>query len=230
MFKPYPKKIEYLKIAKHLVDNGYSVLMYDLRNHGKSEKGINQWITLGVEEYKDVLAAVNFISMHGTYKNSHIGLLSLCMGSVSTIYAYGIEGGLKENDNIKAFIAVQPQGGVTFLRSFGFSEKQIKGANTLNMERGGRDLYSSFVPYLEKVSVPTMVVQGKMDPWTDINEVKSYYDKLQVEKEMFWIEDADKRFDAYDYFSHSPEKMLTYFNKHMDNESKRNLRKYLPGK
>ena len=38
---------------------------------------------------------------------------------------------------------------------------------------------------------------------------------LAVEKEMFWIDGEKKRLYAYDYFGHSPEKMLEFFNKHL---------------
>ena len=60
-----------------------------------------------------------------------------------------------------------------------------------------------------------MVVQNSNDPWTNFDSVKQYYDELTVEKEMFWIDGAKKRFAAYDYFGHSPEKMLDFFNKYL---------------
>ncbi len=68
--RPYPNKIEYLQTIKHLVEAGYAVLMYDQRNHGNSDTGTNQWITGGVDESKDVLAAVKYISTHPEYKDS----------------------------------------------------------------------------------------------------------------------------------------------------------------
>ncbi len=56
------EEINFLKHCKDLVDKGYSVLMYDFRNHGNSSSGSCEWVTWGPEEAKDVLAAVEFIS------------------------------------------------------------------------------------------------------------------------------------------------------------------------
>lgn len=215
LVKVWPKDIEFLRHVKHLVNEGYTVLMYDLRNHGNSDKGTVEWVTGGVEEYKDVLAAVKFISTHDKYKDADIGLLSICMGAMSTTYAYGIKGGLQENKNIKALLAIQPLGYVDFLKGFGFSEKQIEKANKLNLGRGGKDFYSNCMPQVKHITVPTMLVQNKNDPWTNLDWIKQYYDNLNVEKEMFWIDGEKNRFVAYDYFSHSPERMLNFFKKYL---------------
>ena len=53
--------------------------MFDLRNHGQSQEGTNKWITWGLDERLDVFAVINFISNHKDYKNTKIGLLSICM-------------------------------------------------------------------------------------------------------------------------------------------------------
>ena len=73
MIKMWDKDIEFLNQAKYLVDAGYTVLMYDFRNHGESGSGPRPWITWGPEESKDVIAAVDFISHHPDYKDSEIG-------------------------------------------------------------------------------------------------------------------------------------------------------------
>ncbi len=83
--------IHFLDQAKYLVEAGYSVLMYDLRNHGNSGTGTTPWVTWGTEERKDVLGAVQYIANHPKYAQSEIGLLSICMGAASTTFAYGLE-------------------------------------------------------------------------------------------------------------------------------------------
>lgn len=211
----YDKKIEYLNTVKHLVNAGYSVLMYDLRNHGHSGKGTCEWITGGVEEYKDVLAAVEFITTHKEYQNGNIGLLSYCMGAVSTTYAYGIENGLQEYRNVKALIANQPIVTSDFIKGFGFSGRRIRKANELVLKRGGKDLYASCLPYVKNITVPTLLVQAEGDPWANLDWIKLYYDELSAEKEMFWIKGTKKRLDSYDWFSHSPERMLDFFEKYL---------------
>ena len=59
--------IHFLNQAKYLVEAGYSVLMYDMRNHGNSEQ--KGWITWGKDERKDTVAAIQFIEKHDDYKN-----------------------------------------------------------------------------------------------------------------------------------------------------------------
>lgn len=215
LVKGWPKDIEFLKHVKHLVNAGYSVLMYDLRNHGNSGEGTCEWVTGGPEEYKDVIAAVDFISNHPDYKDAIIGLLSICMGANSTTHAYGIEDGLQDYKNIRALMAIQPISYTEFLQALGIPKFLINRANKLNLKRGGKDFNSSCLPQVQNITVPTMLVQNQNDTWTNMNWVKQYYDNLTVEKEMFWINGEKKRFAAYDYFGNSPEKMLEFFNNHL---------------
>jgi hypothetical protein len=215
LIKGWPEDIHFLKHVKHLVDAGYTVLMYDLRNHGNSEDGTCEWITGGLEEYKDVIAAVDFITNHPDYKDARIGLMSICMGANSTTYAYGIEGGLQEYGNIKALLAIQPITFTGFLEAMGFPQFIVNRANEYNLHRGGKDLNASCLPQVKYINVPTMLVQNKNDPWTKFDWVQNYYDELAVEKEMLWLDGSKKRLYAYDHFSHSPEKMLEFFNEHV---------------
>jgi alpha-beta hydrolase superfamily lysophospholipase len=215
LIKGWPRDIEFLKIAKILVKEGYTVLMYDLRNHGNSGKGTCEWITGGVEECKDVIAAVDFIANHSDYENSKIGLLSICMGANSTTYAYGIKNGLQNYKNIKALIAIQPLGLAEFMKAMGIPDFFIKRANKYNLKREGVDLNETCLPQVKNITVPTMLVQNKNDPWTNFDGVREYYDSLTVEKEMLWIDGEKKRFDAYEYFINYPEKMLDFFNEHL---------------
>jgi pimeloyl-ACP methyl ester carboxylesterase len=215
LIRMWPKDIEFLKHVKHLVGAGYSVLMYDLRNHGNSGKGACEWVAGGPEEYKDVIAAVDFITNHPDYTKSEIGLLSICMGANSTTYAYGNAGGLREYENIKALVAIQPIGFMEFLRAMGVPRSLVARANRLNLKRGGLDFNSTCLPQVKSINVPTMLVQNQNDPWTNMDWVKQYYDNLTVEKEMFWIEGEKKRLAAYAYFGQNPEKMLEFFNKHL---------------
>lgn len=216
LIKGWPKDIEFLKHVKQLVEAGYSVLMYDLRNHGNSGEGTCEWVTGGPEEYKDVIAAVDYISNHPDYKDSKIGLLSICMGANSTTYAYGIEGGLQEYKNIKALMAIQPIGYTEFLQALGIPKFLIIRANKFNLKRGGKDFNSTCLPQVKSITVPAIVIQNQNDPWTNMNWVKQFYDNLAVEKEKFWIDGKKKRFAAYDYFGNSPEKMLEFFNTQMN--------------
>jgi pimeloyl-ACP methyl ester carboxylesterase len=215
LVKLWKTDIPFLNQAKYLVDAGYSVLMYDFRNHGNSGAGTREWVAGGQEEYKDVIAAVDFITHHPDYKESKIGLLSISMGAVSAAYAYGIENGLQEYTNIKALIAVQPIGYADFLHAMGVPGFLVSRANKINLKRGGLDFYAACLPNVESINVPTMLVQNKNDPWTSFDYVKNFYDELNAEKEMLWPELAKKHATAYDWIGHNPKEIPRWFGKYM---------------
>ncbi|MEX3010311.1 alpha/beta hydrolase family protein [Hoeflea sp. TYP-13] len=216
LIKPWKQDIPFLRQAKYLSDNGYSVLMYDLRGHGESDIGTTPWVSWGPEEAKHVIAAVDYISKHPDYRDASLGLLSICMGSASTTYAYGLDDGLRKYPGIKAMIAVQPLLYSYFVDAFGMPGFLQRAGSKVTAERLGFDLNTrSFLPDARQITVPTMVVQNKNDPWTNLEMVKEYYDNLAVEKEMKWLDIEKSRFAAYDFVGREPEKLFGWFDRHM---------------
>lgn len=208
--------IHFLEQGKYLVDAGYSVLMYDLRNHGSSGEGTIPWVTWGTEERKDVLAAVEFISNHKDYQDASIGLLSICMGAASSTFAYGLEPELQENKNVKAMIAVQPLTYDYFTDALGMPKSAIKSGNKYSKKKRGVDLTGdSFLPYVKDISVPTLVIQNENDPMTNLEMVNQYYRDLSDEKEMLWLDLEEKRGAAYAWLGKNPEPILNWFNKYV---------------
>lgn len=215
MIKPYEKEIEFVNVAKRLVEAGYAVLMYDLRNHGKSEKSKLGVGTGGVEESYDVLAAVEFVSNHPDLKEKNIGLLSYCMGANSTFYAQSKDPKLFKKANVKALVAMQPLTNGEFLRAYGFHHRIIKNAERHYKKKTGYSLDHPILDHIEKVITPTLLCQGLKDPWTNLDFVRAIFDSLPVEKEMYWIEGTEHRFDGYNWFGDHPEKMIAFFHKYM---------------
>jgi pimeloyl-ACP methyl ester carboxylesterase len=216
MIKMWDTDIEFLNQAKYLVDAGYSVLMYDFRNHGESGAGTCPWITWGPEESKDVIAAVDFISNHPDYRDSKIGLLSICMGQSATTLAYGVENGLQDYRNVKAMVSVQPLTYAKFVRAMGIPNSLVRRANKPIQERTGIDFSTNtFMPNVKDITVPTLVIQNENDPWTDKELVEQYYNDLRVEKEMLWLQLEKKRAAAYDWIGHNPKEILGWFGKYM---------------
>jgi pimeloyl-ACP methyl ester carboxylesterase len=62
---------------------GFSILMIDLRGHGKSS---DSRLTFGIKERKDIIAAVDWLKQNG-FKSQKIGVLGVSMGSASVIGA-----------------------------------------------------------------------------------------------------------------------------------------------
>ena len=209
--------IHFLNQAKYFVDAGYSVLMYDLRNHGNSGEGSTPWVTWGTEERKDVLAAVKFIANHKDFENASIGLLSICMGAASTTFAYGMEDEIKRIPNVKALIAIQPLTYDYFVKAMGMPTAFVKSGNKYNEERRGVSLTGdSFLPYAKDISVPTLVIQNQNDPMTNMDMVKQYYEDLKVEKQILWLDLEKKRGAAYDWLGRNSEEVLGWFNKYLN--------------
>lgn len=213
--KLYKKNISFLRQAKHLIEQGYSVLMYDLRNHGNSEQGSNPYIAWGCEEAKDVVAAVSFISTHPQYKEAQIGLLSICMGTSSTAFAYGLNNGLQHYPNIKALISVQPLRYSDYMSAMGIPDFLANRVNQYNVKRGGADLSGSFFEHVSNIKVPTLVIQNKNDPWTKLEKVNEYFQLLGGEKELLMLDLDKNRAAAYDWLGQSPEQLSAFFNKYL---------------
>ena len=216
IIKPWKQNISFLRQAKQLVSMGYSVLMYDMRNHGESDIGTTPWITWGPEEAKDIIAAVDFIESHTIYKDAKIGLLSICMGSAISTYAFGMENGLRNYKNVKAMIAVQPLQYQKFVDAFGMPRFLQRSSAKLNKQRTGIDMVqTSFLDDVCQINVPTLVVQNSNDPWTEISFVDSYYANLTVEKQMLLLDLEKNRFAAYEHLGSNPNGIYEWFDKYM---------------
>ncbi|MBD0864922.1 MAG: alpha/beta hydrolase [Rhodobacteraceae bacterium] len=212
--KPWKQDIQFLRQAKYLVNQGYSVLAYDLRGHGESDLGPTPWVSWGPEETKDVIAAVNFTSLR--LPDASVGLLSICMGAASTTYAFGRARGLAERTNIKAMIAIQPLLYTCFIEALGMPGFMARSGEKVSNERLGFDMSRpNFINDAPKITVPTLVVQNKNDPWTQMGMVKDYYDALTVPKELKLLDIEKSRFAVYDYIGTHPEKLMGWFDAHM---------------
>ena len=214
--KPYKKEIEFVKVAKRLTDAGYAVLMYDLRNHGESDKTARGVGTGGVEEGLDVLAAVDFVASDPATAGKPIGLLSYCMGANSTLSAMAEDADTFVRANVKALVAVQPLRNGDFLKAYGVGKGACAAAEAhFKSKTGGISLNPPLQERAKSVMVPTRLVQGRRDPWTNLDFVMDVFENIPVEKEMFWLEELVHRFDGYNWMYDHPEVMLDWFESHL---------------
>lgn len=220
--KPFDRDIHFLNQAKYLHDAGYTVLMYDFHGHGTSDAGTPPWITWGTNEAKDVVAAVDFISSHPTYKDAGIGLLSICMGQGASIEAFGLEDGLRNRPNIKAMVSIQPLDYPTFAKEMGLPRFVRNSVRKVMEKRTGIDLdQASWFRNVGKINVPTMVIQNRNDGYLNEDFVNAVYNNLTVEKEMVWIKlekqknTNQNRLVAYEWIGKNPEHILGWFGKHL---------------
>ena len=214
--KPWKEDIGFLRQAKFLSEQGYSVLMYDLRGHGESDIGTIPWVSWGPEEAKDVIAAVDFVIARPEFANARVGLLSICMGAASTTYAYGLSDGLDRRENVKALIAVQPLLYSYFVKALGMPGFMERAGSQVSRDRLGFDMAEpNFIEDAAKITVPTLVIQNENDPWTDMDMVRAFYDALGTEKELRLLDVEGSRFAAYDYLGRLPQEFVGWFDKHL---------------
>ena len=220
--KLYNKEIEFIETAKHLHNKGYWVLMFDFRNHGESDKSPNGGKTgVGLEEYKDVVAAMDFIKSRNELKGFKIGFISFCMGANSTIIAMS-----KDPDafkEVKCLMAIQPISMEVFVRkytkilfkSFGFKIIFPMVKRFVNLRSVNPLEKMSPYEYVKDLKIPVLYVQARNDPWTELNDIQSFYDNTPLPKEFYWIENTKHRFESYSYFQKNPEKMLEWLKRWM---------------
>lgn len=209
---PYDQEIEFPKVAKRLVDAGYGVLMYDLRNHGESDKTELGVGTGGHGERFDVIAAVEYIAAESTTRGKPMGLLSYCYGANTSFFAMEEDRSVFESSGVKAMVALQPLSNGDYLKSLGVSNEVYAAAARSYEERsGGYPLRANIEGAAKLTAVPTRLVQARKDPNTNLAFVAELYENIAVEKEMYWLEEPTHRFDGYNWFADNPRDMLDWF-------------------
>lgn len=220
--KLYNKEIEFLKTAGYLYKKGYWVLMFDFRNHGESGRSPNGGKTgVGLEEYKDVVATMQYIKSRDDLKDLDIAFVSFCMGANSTIIAMSKDPAVF--DKVKCVMLIQPISMEVFIRTYAKKIFTPFGANLIfpmikrfvNWRSEHHLEKMSPYEYVKDLKVPTLYVQARNDPWTELTDILSFYNNTPEPKEFYWIENTKHRFESYSYFQNNPEKMLDWLKKWM---------------
>jgi len=222
MFKLYNKEIEFLKTALHLHKNGYNVLMFDFRNHGESDTGPNGGMAgVGLYEYLDVVAALDFIESREDLKGTDVGFISFCMGANSTIIAMSKEP--NKFKKVRCLMAIQPISMSVFISTYSrkvftsyIADMLLPMVKRFVKLQSGCDIEDmSPKDYVKDIKVPTLYVQARNDPWTELSDIEGFYKDAAEPKEFYWIENTKHRFESYSYFQDRPEKMLEWLEKWM---------------
>jgi dipeptidyl aminopeptidase/acylaminoacyl peptidase len=215
----YDHDVEFIPTAKHLVDAGYTVLMYDLRHHGESGEVPGGGPFDALETYHDVTAAVTFVSEHPDLAGSDIALVSFCFSSVAGMITMSREPEVLEDAGIKALVAVQPISTRIFYERYGLPDFIIEQVDRITVKEGAPafDDYSPLL-FAGDVFVPVLFVQSLEDPWSDIAFSQKIFDAFPTEKEAIWLEGEMHRFDTYNWFNDHPEPLLDFLDRHMNRE------------
>ena len=171
--------------------------------------------------YKDVIAAMDFIKKRDDLKNFDIGFVSFCMGANSTIIA--MSKGPAAFDKVKCMMLIQPISMEVFVRTYAKKILTPFGARIIFPTAKRFVNWRSEHPlekmsprdYTKDLKVPVLYVQARNDPWTDLNDILSFYNNTPESKEFYWIGNTKHRFESYGYFQDNPGKMLYWLNKWM---------------
>jgi fermentation-respiration switch protein FrsA (DUF1100 family) len=215
-FPPIAKTpVDLLKTARALNAAGYPVLMFDFRNHGESEAGLSG---VGLTEYQDVIGAIAYVNNRWLSAPA-IGFVSFCMGANATTVALS-----KAKDqlrDIKFLIAVQPVSAEVFIRSYlrnvytPLSLYLLPIIDRIVRWRGGFALKEmSPLRYARDVVIPTLVIQAREDPWTELTDTQAYYQALSGPKELWLIDGIQRRFETYNYVGDHPDRIVKFIRQH----------------
>jgi len=209
--------VDLLNMAKVLNSKGYSVLMFDFRNHGESEAGITG---IGLNEYQDVVGAVNFVKSREDLASKKIAFNAFCMGANSSIIALSKEKELLKD--VQCIVAIQPVSMTVFVKAYTvkvFSQLglvMLPFLNKMVQMQGGYPMKDvTPIPYVSNIGVPILFIQVATDPWTDLKDIISMYERTPGTKELFLIPEVMGRFDGYNWVSRHPEKILDFFDRYI---------------
>jgi pimeloyl-ACP methyl ester carboxylesterase len=209
--------VDLLLSAQALNRAGYSILTFDFRNHGESDDGLTG---VGLNEYQDVLGALQYLERRPDLSNARIGLVAFCMGANATIVAMSRDPA--RFANARCLVAIQPISMSVFVRSYVRATYSRLALITLPlMERfrrwlGGHPLDEmSPRDYVTDITIPTLYVQGRVDPWTEPSDMQSFYDSTQAPKDFWWLETTTSRLEAYQYVCENPQPMIDFVDAHM---------------
>lgn len=213
-------EVEFGNVYKALHNAGYNVLTYDLRNHGESDPAPDHaWGQGFFDEYKDVIAAFDYVNAHEELRNMAVGLFNPCAGGGAAIHAMTQRPEYFEK--VKAFVCPQPASinvmSRVALEGQGLGEHYEQFAQEVEKVRGLK--LEDMTPHVhaKNIRVPTFIIQNKEDVWTIPDDVQRTFDLIPGDdKKLFWIERGDtRRFIGYNYFGEHPEAMIEWFDRYM---------------
>jgi len=212
-------EIDFVAHIAHLSRAGYNIIAYDLRNHGNSGSANGGICGVGRYEWRDSIGVKKYIDNHPKYGKMTLGLYSRCTGANAQFEALYRRPELF--DNVKCLMGPLAVSMTALMGAFAtlmglenymelMDLEQIKLGGFTNGEMHPQN-------YASAVKVPFFMAQVKDDIWTDNpRDGQEIFDKISSEeKELFWIEDTNRRFDGYNYFGVYPEKMIAFFDKYL---------------
>ena len=68
--------------------------------------------------------------------------------------------------------------------------------------------------FASDIEVPTLYIQAREDPWTELRDIEGFYEETAGPKELWLIDGIKKRFVTYNYVGENPERILESARRH----------------
>jgi len=200
-----------LKYAPRFVRAGFNVLMFDFRNHGRSE---GKTTSLAALEVLDAEAAIQYALSRGSEK---IGLLGFSMGGRvalltaardKTIAAIVSDGG-PVRFSTAISVEMKNKGIPWGLRQL-FAVMIQLGASI----RTGKNLFSNDPITIKpgQLTVPTLLIHGERDPYTTQSDLSQLVTNLGANAELWVVPGVGHRETDKPDLEAYLNKLVTFFN------------------
>ena len=199
---------EGLRWVKALHTAGYNLLLFDLRNHGESDKSISG---MGLKEKDDVIAAVNFLVSHKGIKE--IGVFGVSMGASTAIQAMAKDKRIKAGVFEAGFANLGDLLAEIAKRDFGLPRfPMIDAVMVVYSMRGGFDA-GTINPedYIGKISSrPVFIIHCDNDDYIAYKHGIRLF-KAAHEPKMMWTAHCNKHARAWQSNPKEAEKKVVEF-------------------
>lgn len=207
-----PVQLMHLALALHR--RGYQLLMFDLRNHGRSAASAP--VTFGWREADDLLGALDYAAGRDDVDARRIGVVGFSMGANATLFS------LPRTDLVAAAVAVQPTSPTVFASRYAASvvgpmSRLILPLVEFVYRLAGGLNFSAMEPIFAAAGsgqTPLLFVQGKGDNWGSADNVAAMASASPTPVEPIFV-DTHGRFGGYQYVIDNPQVLDAFFAGHL---------------
>jgi fermentation-respiration switch protein FrsA (DUF1100 family) len=209
------KDVDFLPATRALHDAGYNVLLFDVRHHGKSDRG-RKPLTYGPLESRDFIAAVNYARARPDVDGDRIGALGCSMGGNIAMI------GTPECQPIKAILAIQPTKLMVFNTNFMLTEFGRFGPTMLKpveyiyaaMRAPRPSAHDPGISARKLDGTVVQYVQGTGDPWGTMEVIDEFAAATPNALPVVRFPCAG-RYEGYRYVNEQVDDVAGFFREHL---------------
>ena len=204
-----------IEYAPAFHDNGYNVLMFDFRGHGRSE---GERVSMGYHERLDLLGAVDYLRSRGI---DRVGVLGFSMGGAVAISAA---------PQSEAIAAVISDGGIARLGNAIAGGVKERGSPSwiaawvgplivcfAGLRPGAWLPKADPIRWVDKIAPRALlIIHGGLDPYVSLAEIEELYAKAGEPKELWVVPEADHRRVDRHHPDQYRARLLAFFDKWLE--------------